>query len=229
MTIHFDNIDKNIDSASAPFGLVESSGRTGIYRNGLKRVLDLFLILLAAPIVVPLVLVLSVAVARDGHGPFYWSRRVGRSGREFSMLKLRTMVPDADQRLEEYLSDNQAARSEWEATQKLKSDPRTTAVGRALRKSSLDELPQLWNVFIGEMSIVGPRPMLPKQRSMYPGTAYYALRPGITGPWQVSDRNESEFAKRACHDKAYEEELSFGTDVELIGKTIGVVLKGTGY
>lgn len=229
MTIHFDKIDKDLESSSAPFGLVLLSDRGGFYRNGPKRALDLFLVLLAAPIVVPLVFLLSLIVAGDGYRPFYWSKRVGRNGEEFSMLKLRTMVPDADHRLEAHLANDMAARIEWETTQKLKNDPRTTPIGRVLRKVSFDELPQLWNVLTGDMSLVGPRPMLPNQRSMYPGLSYYALRPGITGPWQVSERNESEFAKRADHDKQYDEQLSFGTDVKLIVKTIGVVLKGTGY
>ncbi len=229
MTIHFDKIDKNSESTSAAFGLVFLSDRRGIYRNGLKRALDVLLILIAAPIVVPLVFFLSMIVAGDGARPFYWSKRVGRNGQEFLMLKLRTMVPDADHRLEAHLANDKAARIEWETTQKLKKDPRITPFGRVLRKLSLDELPQVWNVFKGDMSLVGPRPMLPNQRAMYPGLAYYALRPGITGPWQVSDRNESEFAKRADHDRQYDEQLSLVTDAKLIVKTIGVVLKGTGY
>jgi len=229
MTIHFDKINNNLESASAPFGIVRLHSRTGLYRNGMKRAVDVALILLAVPIISPLILLLALLVGLDGYRPFYWSKRVGKEGREFRMLKLRTMVPDADHRLEEYLASDLTARREWESTQKLKNDPRTTGIGRILRKASLDELPQLWNVLIGDMSVVGPRPMLPNQRAMYPGFAYYALRPGITGPWQVSDRNECEFAKRADHDKAYDEELSFSTDLKLIVRTIGVVLKGTGY
>ncbi|MGB5558828.1 MAG: sugar transferase [Paracoccaceae bacterium] len=229
MTIHFDRLNNTLDSASAPFGRVTLPARAGFYRNGLKRGLDLVLILMAAPIVLPLVLVLSLIVARDGHRPFYWSKRVGKDGKEFFMLKLRTMVPDADRLLDAHLTNDPLARQEWETTQKLKNDPRTTRVGRVLRKLSLDELPQLWNVLVGDMSLVGPRPMLPNQRVMYPGLAYYALRPGITGPWQVSDRNECEFAKRADHDKDYHDQLSFSADLKLIVRTIGVVLKGTGY
>ncbi len=145
------------------------------------------------------------------------------------MLKLRTMVPNADEIFEDYLANNPEAREEWDSTQKLKNDPRITKFGRILRKSSLDELPQLWNVLTGEMSLVGPRPMLPVQRELYPGLAYYALRPGITGPWQVSDRNTVEFSKRAEFDREYYVQMSFATDIGLLFKTVGVVFKGTGY
>lgn len=229
MTIHFDKLDTDLRSASTPCGIVKLPLRPGLYRNGLKRLFDALTIIVMLPVVVPAILILALIVARDGHKPFYWSIRVGKDGREFRMLKLRTMVPDADRRLEEYLSHDRDARIEWNSTQKLKNDPRITKLGRLLRKTSLDELPQLWNVLIGEMSLVGPRPMLPQQRALYPGLAYYALRPGITGSWQVSDRNECEFARRAFYDKSYDDHLSFSTDLRLIVKTFGVVLKGTGY
>jgi lipopolysaccharide/colanic/teichoic acid biosynthesis glycosyltransferase len=229
MTIHFDNLKNELSTSSAPVGVVRLSERQGIYRNYFKRMIDIAVIVLAAPIVLPIVALLALLVARDGHAPFYLSRRVGRNGLEFSMVKLRTMVPDADQRLEAYLESCPAARREWQHTQKLKNDPRTTAFGRILRKCSMDELPQLWNVVIGDMSLVGPRPMLPEQRALYSGLSYYALRPGITGPWQISDRNESEFAKRAEHDRFYDQSLSFGTDISILTRTVGVVVRGTGY
>ncbi|MBL1456729.1 MAG: sugar transferase [Marinosulfonomonas sp.] len=229
MTVHFDKIDNSFSSTSSPFGVVTVPGRRGFYRNGVKRFLESVLILLSAPIVVPVVLVLAVLSLQDGDSPFYWSRRVGKNGKTFRMLKLRTMVADAEELLEKYLAENEDARIEWNSVQKLKNDPRITRFGRFLRKTSMDELPQLWNVLIGEMSLVGPRPMQPEQRALYPGLAYYALRPGITGLWQVSDRNDSEFAKRADFDRQYDEELSFSMDVSLLAKTFGVVLKGTGY
>lgn len=201
----------------------------GAYRMFFKRVLDVALVLMALPIVVPVVLLLAVLVMRDGHSPFYWNERVGRNGRVFHMMKLRSMVHDADARLEAYLASDAAAAAEWASTQKLKEDPRITRFGRALRKSSLDELPQLWNVLKGDMSLVGPRPMMPSQRKLYPGRAYYALRPGVTGPWQVSDRNETTFARRADYDLDYHRNLSFVNDLRLIGQTVAVVLRGTGY
>lgn len=202
--------------------------RTSLYRGGAKRVIDVSLVLIALPLVAPLLAILALLVARDGHSPFYWNRRVGRGGRVFHMLKLRTMVPDADCKLKDHLDNCPEAAAEWSYSQKLRNDPRVTRLGRFLRKSSLDELPQIWNVLRGDMSLVGPRPIMPNQAPLYPGTAYFDLRPGLTGPWQVSDRHESAFVKRAEFDARYEAELSLATDARLILRTVGVVLRGTG-
>lgn len=205
------------------------SARTGIYRNGFKRVFDIAFALVAGIFLVPSLLVLCLIIARDGHSPIYWSDRVGRHGRIFRMMKLRTMVPNADVQLARHLESDPVAAAEWAETQKLKKDPRITRLGAIMRKCSADELPQLWNVLIGEMSVVGPRPMMPDQKSLYDGHAYYQLRPGLTGPWQVSDRNHCSFAKRADFDEYYSETLSLKTDLVLIAKTVGVVLRCTGY
>lgn len=202
--------------------------RGGVYRNICKRVLDVVLVLLVLPMVLPLVAVLALLIAVDGHSPFYLQDRVGRGGRVFKLWKLRTMVPDAKAKLEAHLAKDDAARTEWDAYQKLTKDPRITAIGRFLRKSSLDELPQLWNVLKGDMSLVGPRPMMTEQRALYPGQAYFMLRPGLTGMWQVSDRNGSTFAQRADFDAAYERQVSLVTDAKLMVATVGVVLRGTG-
>lgn len=203
--------------------------RGGVYRNMIKRVLDILLVVLVLPMVLPLVAFLALLIARDGHSPFYLQDRVGRGGRVFKLWKLRTMVPDAKTHLEAYLADNADARLEWDAYQKLTKDPRITAVGRFLRKSSLDELPQLWNVLKGDMSLVGPRPMMTEQQSLYPGKAYFLLRPGLTGFWQISDRNESTFAQRADFDAEYERKVSLITDAKVMMATVGVVLRGTGH
>lgn len=202
--------------------------RDRLYRRGLKRALDVTLVVLALPFVLPTMAILVALLAMRGHSPFYRQHRVGLGGKVFTMWKLRTMVPDADKRLKEYLAGNDAARHEWETFQKLKDDPRITPLGHFLRKSSLDELPQLWNVLKGDMSLVGPRPMMPEQSVLYPGHAYYVLRPGLTGLWQVSDRNASTFAQRAEFDAAYERILSFTTDVRLLFATVGVVFRCTG-
>ncbi|MGV8988699.1 MAG: sugar transferase [Cypionkella sp.] len=202
----------------------------GLYRNRLKRLLDVMLVLAAAPFMLVMTLVIAVMIVlHDGHAPFYWSERVGRNGRVFHMLKLRSMVPDAAARLAEHLASDPAAAAEWRTTQKLKADPRITRFGRLLRKTSLDELPQLWNVLIGDMSLIGPRPMMPNQRCIYPGKAYFVLRPGVSGPWQVSDRNASTFARRADFDLDYHRNMSFINDMKLILLTVSVVLRGTGY
>ena len=201
----------------------------GIYRHGLKRALDLALVLLAMPFVAPLIALLALVVMRDGGNPFYFQDRVGKGGRSFRMWKLRSMVVDADERMIAHLAADPEARREWDETQKLKNDPRITRFGPFLRKSSLDELPQLINVLTGDMSLVGPRPMMVSQKALYPSTAYYELRPGITGYWQTAGRNRTSFAARARFDAAYERELSFATDVEILIRTVGVVVKGTGY
>lgn len=207
---------------------VQSFRYPGFYRRVMKRLLDILLVLVLLPIAAPLLLILILLAASDGKNPFYCQSRVGKGGRIFNMWKLRTMVPNAHSLLEAHLRSNPDARLEWDRDQKLRDDPRVTRIGHVLRKSSLDELPQLWNVLKGEMSLVGPRPMLPEQQSLYPGRAYYNLRPGITGLWQVSKRNEGTFSGRADFDTAYDEQLSFGTDRAILIATFGVVLRGTG-
>jgi exopolysaccharide production protein ExoY len=203
--------------------------RQGPYRRGLKRVFDLCAVLAAAPVVVPLIGCMALAVALDGGRPFYTQARVGMGGRSFRMWKLRSMVRNADTLMEAHLATNPAARAEWDATQKLKDDPRITRLGRFLRRSSLDELPQLWNVATGDMSLVGPRPMMLCQREIYPGTAYYALRPGITGLWQTAGRNRTTFAARAEYDAEYESNVTLRNDLTILTRTVSVVLKATGY
>lgn len=193
-----------------------------------KRVLDLVFVLITLPVALPLIAILALLVRLDGGSAFYWQERLGRHGRVFPMMKIRTMVPDAKCALDAYLDENPVARCEWEEKQKLLEDPRITWIGALLRKTSLDELPQLWNVFKGEMSLVGPRPMMVEQKGLYPGVAYFELRPGITGPWQVSDRNEASFADRAQFDLDYLGQVSLKTDLGLLIRTVAVVLKGTG-
>lgn len=217
------------DFGGDDFGAAESRvGMSGVYARHGKRLFDLALCLAAAPVAAPLVAALSVAVRLEGGPVFYGQRRLGRGGREFTCWKLRTMVCDADERLALHLAADPRARAEWEATQKLRNDPRVTRFGRFLRTSSLDELPQLWNVMKGEMSLVGPRPFTPDQSGLYHGRSYYRLRPGLTGYWQVGERNGTSFAQRAVDDARYARELSLWTDLRTIFKTVRVVLRGTG-
>lgn len=199
-----------------------------IYRRTLKRWMDVGFVLMALPFVAPVVLVLVAVLKLTGHSPFFTQDRVGLGGRTFRLWKLRTMVPDAEARLQDFLQKDDVARREWDAYQKLSRDPRITEFGQFLRKSSLDELPQLWNVLVGDMSLVGPRPMLVDQQELYPGSAYYALRPGLTGTWQISDRNQSTFAQRAEFDADYERNLSFFKDLKILLATVNVVLRATG-
>ena len=165
----------------------------------------------AAPAVVPVIAVAAVLVARDGGSPFYTQMRVGRNGRAFRMLKLRTMVCDADDRMQVYLAQNPAARLEWDSTQKLKADPRITKAGRFLRKSSLDELPQLFNVLLGHMSLVGPRPEVPHYVALYPDSVrdlVLSVRPGITDRASIEFRDESTLLGQSSDpERTYVEQI----------------------
>ena len=227
MTLHLTDITENVGTTHRTSPRTERTG--ALYRNGLKRFVDLLLVVAAAIVWLPLVGVLAFFVALDGHSPFYTQRRVGRDGRVFKIVKLRTMVANAEQELERHLSENPEARAEWDSTQKLKNDPRITRIGQLLRVSSADELPQLINVLKGDMSLVGPRPFMESQKALYPGLGYYRVRPGITGLWQVSDRNGSTFSYRAVLDDDYERTLSFRTDLSILKRTVGAVLSCTGY
>ena len=228
MTLHHKNFDAlPIQTASQARSDRQHGG--AFYRSFGKRALDVTLVLLSLPLVLPLVGLLAVFVALEGGKPFYTQPRLGRNGKVYRIWKLRSMVPNADALLESHLAANPDARREWDTTQKLKNDPRITRLGRFLRRSSLDELPQLWNVLKGDMSLVGPRPMMPCQRDLYPGADYNAMRPGITGSWQVSARNDSTFADRARFDSSYLRNLSFETDLKLLTATFRVVLRATGH
>lgn len=198
------------------------------YRLKYKRLFDLGLTIAAMPLLVPITLTLALLVSLDGGNPFFVQKRVGRYGRVFRLVKLRTMVVNADQVLAKQIREDPELAKEWHTNQKIKNDTRITWIGRVLRATSLDELPQFWNVLRGDMSVVGPRPMIVEQRQLYQGSAYFQLKPGITGNWQVSCRSESSFAQRADYDLAYRETFSFITDVQIVLKTVFVVLKCTG-
>ncbi|WP_339947195.1 sugar transferase [uncultured Albimonas sp.] len=208
--------------------LMNAGTREGFYVRHGKRALDLFLCLLAMPVAGPLILLFSLLARIDGGPGFYGQARVGRGGRLFKCWKIRTMVVGADERLEAYLAENADARREWDVSQKLRQDPRITAFGGFLRTTSLDELPQLWNIFVGDMSFVGPRPFTPVQTDIYNGMSYYALRPGLTGSWQVGARNDSSFATRAIHDSTYARRVSLWLDLGILVRTARVVLERTG-
>jgi exopolysaccharide production protein ExoY len=227
MTVHFDSVGEAAVSDTWDVGSARLH-RTGLYRRYFKPALELMLVLVTLPIILPLIAVLCLPVLLRGGSPIYRQRRIGRGGHEFVMYKVRTMVPDADERLAHYLQENPEARAEWARKQKLTNDPRITPYGRFLRKTSLDELPQLINVLKGEMALIGPRPMMPHQRALYHGMSYFAMRPGMSGYWQVSDRNDCEFASRVYFDDLYDQTISLSTDIGLLLRTIRAVLRGTG-
>lgn len=235
MTIYFSKTTSDKDRSFAHQSYQASEGDPAIlpasrwsYRGAGKLLLDYVLVLLSLPVALPLIGLLALLVALDGGSPFYWQRRLGRNGAVFHMLKLRTMVLGADEVLIRYLASNPEARREWNDKQKLSKDPRITWIGQILRKTSLDELPQFWNVFRGQMSLVGPRPMMFEQKDLYPGLAYFRMRPGITGRWQISDRNKCSFAERAVFDAVYYRDISLKADIYILFRTVGVVFRGTG-
>lgn len=195
-----------------------------------KRLFDLCFTLAIAPVALPLLAALAAWVACDGGAAFYSHTRVGRDGVRFRCIKLRTMVRDADRRLSEHLSCNADALVEWQATRKLRKDPRVTSVGRVLRATSLDELPQLLNVLRGEMSLVGPRPVTADEIAYYGLRARTVLRvrPGITGPWQVGARNDTTYAERVAIDFGYAQSVSLAQDVGILFKTLAVMVARTG-
>lgn len=226
MTVHATSIRRSSDIG--PITAKSSVSRRGIYRLGIKRLIDVIAILATLPIVLPFMALVAVAIAFDGASPFFRQERIGKDGRRFTIWKFRTMVPDAEAQLNRYLEGNDLARIEWESKQKLSVDPRVTRVGRVLRRTSLDELPQLLNVLRGDMSLIGPRPMMPCQQALYPGKAYYNLRPGMTGSWQISARHTSDFSDRAHYDDAYDRDVTFLNDLRILLRTVSVVLRGTG-
>ncbi|MBE9637055.1 sugar transferase [Salipiger mangrovisoli] len=207
---------------------VQSSGR--LYDRAPKRLLDVVLALTMLPMILPIVALLYVVVRLDGGAGFFGHPRVGRNGETFRCWKLRTMVPDAQERLEHLLATDPIARAEWDKDRKLRNDPRVTRFGDFLRRSSLDELPQIWNVLKGEMSLIGPRPVTLDELDRYGGHkwVYLSLRPGVTGLWQVSGRNDVSYDERVQLDASYYNELGLRSDLRILRQTVGAVLGRTG-
>ncbi len=204
--------------------------RNSPYARWGKMLFDLGLGLMLLPVLLPVILVLCTLVAMDGGLPIFGHRRIGKGGREFRCWKIRTMVVDAEERLKKHLADNPEAAAEWEQNFKLENDPRITRMGRFLRKSSLDELPQLFNVFRGEMSFVGPRPVVRDELLRYGlhQQVYMSMRPGVTGLWQVSGRNDVAYDQRVSMDVQYAREVSLVQDARIVAKTVTSVLSLTG-
>ena len=198
---------------------------------GAKRIMDVALVLLLIPLALPILAAIAGILLLQGRAAFYSQMRVGQGGQLFRLWKFRTMVPDADRHLENHLLHSPDAAREWHTSCKLRDDPRVTRFGVFLRKSSLDELPQLWNVLYGQMSLVGPRPVTPAELTeRYRGyaPAYLKCRPGMTGLWQVSGRNCLPYCERVRLDAAYAKGQSLWLDFRILWRTVGVVLRGTG-
>jgi lipopolysaccharide/colanic/teichoic acid biosynthesis glycosyltransferase len=202
-------------------------GRYGVPQNPLTRVFDVALILLAAPYILFFFLLISILIMVDSNGgPLYRQTRIGKGGRRFQALKFRTMVMDADQILQRYLDESPELKAEWAATHKLKRDPRVTRVGAMLRKLSLDEMPQFWNILIGDMSLIGPRPIVDAEIERYGKCfeLYIQARPGLTGLWQVSGRSDTSYQRRVELDEYYLLNRSLKLDLIILLKTVYVVL-----
>lgn len=196
-----------------------------------KRILDICIAGLMLLILSPLMVLISILIVLDSPGGvFYRQRRLGKGEQEFELLKFRTMCRDADVVLQTYLLQNREQQREWNQYQKLHNDPRITRVGRLLRRLSLDELPQLWNVLIGEMSMVGPRPIMLNQRSLYGENYKYYIRvlPGITGLWQISGRNRTTFAERTNFDMEYINTWSLWEDFHILIRTVWILIRREG-
>lgn len=202
----------------------------GFYRWPGKRVFDLLLALAMLPCLLPVIAALWLLVQRDGGGGFFGHMRVGKGGKVFKCWKIRTMVVDAEEKLQDFLSRNPEAAAEWRRDFKLTHDPRITRLGHILRRTSLDELPQIWNVIKGEMSFVGPRPVVEKELERYGERVghYLAMTPGITGLWQVSGRNDVSYEERVALDMKYRKLCSLGYDLMIMLRTGGSIVFPTG-
>lgn len=212
-----------------PDGALRFRGRRDPYL-AVKRCFDVFIALMALLMLAPLMLTITLMIRRDGGPALFGHRRIGFEGRNFTCLKFRSMVLHADEVLERHLVERPEAREEWEATQKLRDDPRVTSVGRFLRSTSFDELPQLFNVLTGDMSIVGPRPIVEDEVSRYGDLFIYYTQcvPGITGLWQVSGRSDLSYESRVTLDEAYYHDRCLLNDVSILWRTPRAVVSRRG-
>jgi Undecaprenyl-phosphate galactose phosphotransferase WbaP len=196
-----------------------------------KRAIDLFVAVIGGGVCLPLIGLIAALIKISSRGPvFYRQERMGYGNRRFHIVKFRTMIVDADKLLSQYLSSDPHLREEWERDSKIKNDPRITRVGRWLRRTSLDELPQIWNVIKGEMSLVGPRPIEDTDVLKYNGDfgLYAKVRPGITGLWQISGRSNTTFDHRVRLDAYYVRNWSPWFDLYVLARTFKVVLQQQG-
>jgi len=210
------------------FGPVGLTGPIGLTP---KRAIDIILALSGILLLAPLLVICFVLTVATSPGPaLFRHRRVGFKGEQFDCLKFRTMAPDSHERLSRIIETDPAAAAEWKANRKLRHDPRVTLIGDILRKSSLDELPQLFNVLKGHMSIVGPRPVTEEELERYESSvsAYLACRPGITGLWQVSGRSRTTYTKRVACDSYYANNWSLALDIKILIVTIPSLLAADG-
>lgn len=234
------NISKDQDNLSSSMhirdlgGIIGYSTTHNLTRKGslfAKRLIDLFLIFVSLPIVFPVMLILAILVKLTSKGPiFYGHKRVGKNGKEIKCWKFRSMYNNSQEMLEKILATDPVRKAEWEKDRKFIDDPRVTNFGKFLRKTSLDELPQLFNIFIGQMSFVGPRPVTQSEIEKYGDSADFVLSvtPGLSGMWQISGRSDTGYEERINLDTYYIQNWSVWLDIWIIIKTIWVVIRGKG-
>lgn len=200
--------------------------------NVVKTAFDYILTLVGTVFISPLLVYIAYRIKKEDPGPVFFAHtRIGKDGKPFPCYKFRSMVVNSQEMLQKYLAKNPAAREEWERDFKLKDDPRVTPIGKFLRSTSLDELPQIFNVLRGEMSLVGPRPVIQEELDKYYGETaklYCTVKPGITGLWQVSGRSDIGYDERVALDATYIKYRSMWGDIVILWKTIGVVLMKKG-
>ena len=195
--------------------------------NFIKRMFDIVFALFVLTVFSPVYLILMILVALNSQGPiFYVQQRIGKNYRPFNCIKFRTMIDNADEALEIIMQESDQIRQEFQDSYKLKQDPRITKIGKFLRLTSLDEFPQFWNVLIGEMSVVGPRPLVPEELLKYGRKidTVLKIKPGITGLWQVSGRNDIPYPKRVQIDVYYATSHNWVLDLWIVYKTLGVII-----
>jgi undecaprenyl-phosphate galactose phosphotransferase len=218
-----------LDAVAAPYSAEPSV--TQARARAVKRTFDLAFGTAMALVSLPAAVLIALAVVVQSGGPVLYSQqRIGRGGRSISVWKFRTMVVDADIVLQEVLASDPALAAEWEQHRKLRRDPRVTGIGRLLRKTSLDELPQLWNILRGDMSLVGPRPIVEEELDRYGDNAsiYLSVKPGLTGLWQTSGRNDTTYDRRVQLDAEYVRTWSLARDLQIVANTVPAVIRGSG-
>jgi Undecaprenyl-phosphate galactose phosphotransferase WbaP len=225
------NIWMSVRDFDGILGFATSHKLKMFWNLGIKRFMDLAMVLIGGSIIAPFLLFIALLVKISSPGPvIYKHTRIGMNGKPFKVYKFRSMVIDAEERLNALLAADSGIRKEWEESHKLRKDPRITGIGNFLRRTSLDEFPQLFNILKGEMSLVGPRPIVEGEIKKY-GEDFgriFSVKPGITGLWQVSGRSDTNYGERVAYDTYYLQSWSVWMDLWILFKTIGVVFKGKG-
>jgi Undecaprenyl-phosphate galactose phosphotransferase WbaP len=229
--IHATNIWMSVRDFGGILGLATSNKLIMPWNLWLKRFIDLASVIFGGLLVLPFLLIIALLVKLSSPGPvLYGHKRLGRNGKHFIAYKFRSMVMDAEERLQKLFESNPEIKKEWDKNHKLQNDPRVTAIGRFMRRTSIDEFPQLLKILKGEMSLVGPRPIVDEEVSRY-GEDFdwiFSVRPGMTGMWQVSGRSETDYAVRVLYDTYYLQSWSVWLDIWIIFMTFGTVIRGKG-